>query len=579
MPEEEAIKCPSCSNDVASDEILHSTSAHGDICSDCYDDVWTCSNCSEEQLDNGDKVVDINGDDVCQSCISNNYNYCEASSEYFNPDTEEYFSYGGTIVHGNYASDYEADQCCNCGTDVYMSEVYSEHWEDEQQCYDCYNTRDECLSNIAKIGRDITVLLDKHYKKVGANAVDDASKQIERELYKFKDSFYDSYNNYDYNDLYLLKSHIGYGRSYGFWKSKMTVQSEHFQTFAKFLRDMITNNLFIVEHKKYGLYHPLRDIFKSCLRYYDKETTKIREGDSIPLEQMGKEWIRFSVDYLSKAKLLKMLVDNKTDDGANLRKLINNVFNRSYKYRLTGYYPEDHNFWTIEQKYKTNSSGIKLPVRLGFDAKMMKEFAKFNAQVGSCQVASNNESYAFGMMDMVTNPHLMLLIYDEKDEYVIGRSVIKFYKEKNQWGKPNSCTYVAPSRLYLTEHTQAKRDIYCSMFKLVNKFASETFKDYKILCHKHSRHDSSVYSYVNESTEFKFTNFEDRKQLFSDCWLPYWTQKPSSDEAEFTYYQDESATVTAYRISDSVNSTYAMQERISAYEITQIEVKQQENEQ
>ena len=173
----------------------------------------------------------------------------------------------------------------------------------------------------------------------------------------------------------------------------------------------------------------------------------------------------------------------------------------------------------------------------------------------------------------------MLLIYDEADKKVIGRSVIKFYKKHDEWGKSKSCTYVAPSRLYLTEHTQAKKDIYVSMFKLVNQFASETFKDYKILCHKHSRHDSSIHSYVGDSLEFKFTPIDEGLKLVSDFWLPYWTEKPSSDEAEFTYYQDESATVSAYRYNDSRNSTYAMQERISAYDITQIEVKNKENEQ
>ena len=438
MPEEEAIKCANCSSEMANDAVLHSTTSFGDVCENCYDEIWECQNCTTESISYDNKIIDINGDDVCESCVSSSYHMCEASNEYFNPDTEEYFEYGGTIVHSNSASEYEIDTCCDCGDDVFMNEIYADYWEEEQKCHDCYHNKEHSISNIARHGRDIKVLLDKHYrsstKLLKDLKNDDESARIQNALYRFKENFYDSYNEFDYNDLYLLKSHIGYGHGYGFWRSNMTVQSEHFKTFATFLRDILTNNLFVVEHKKYGLYHPLREIFKGCLRYYDKKTTKVREGDSITMEQMGNEWLRFSIDFISKDGLLKMLIENKTAEGANLRKLINNIFTRSYKHRLAGHYPDDHNFWNIEQKYKTNSSGIKLPIRLGFDAGMMKDLSNFNSEVGSCQVASNNETYAFGMMDLVTNPHLLLLVYDEKDEKIIGRSVIKFYKKHGEWG-------------------------------------------------------------------------------------------------------------------------------------------------
>ena len=576
MPEEEEqCKCPNCSEAVEADEVMHSTSTHGDVCSDCYDEVWCCDNCSDEYIGYNQSTTDIHGDAVCQSCIDDEYHICESSDEYFNFNREEYYSYGGTIVHSDYASDYEADSCCNCGCSIYMNEVYADYWEDSQQCYDCHNKRERHINEDAFTSNN-KVNLDKHYRKFGS---EQSSPSIEKSIYSFKKQFYGDYQSYESSNLYLMKSHIGYGSDYGFWRSEMEVTSEHYKKFAHHLRDMISHNLFIVEHKKYGLYHPLRDVFSSCIQYYDKKESSVRAGKDLSMEQLGHEWLRFNLDFVDVRKMTHQLRHNKTNEGADLRKLLNNIFNRSYKNRIPGYYDDNSTYWPLLQQYQTNSSGIKLPVRVGFDASLMKEWSRFNETVGSCQVSHNNESYAFGMMDMLTNPHLLLLVYDEHDDHIIGRSVVKFYKD--DWKDKSAPIYITPSRLYLSEQTQAKKDIYVSVFKCLHQFGVETFGeagiDFHIAVHKYSRHDSSIKSYVADSSNFTFKPIE--KELATAWWLPYWLEKPHTDEAEYCYYQDESASMHFIRNSSLKHSTYAAQERIRAHNIEIIEVKQKENEQ
>ena len=575
MPEEEANKCPSCDNTVDPDEVLHSTLNHGDVCSDCYDEMWNCDCCRDEHIEEGDRIVDINGEYVCFTCASNEYYVCDSSGEYFNHSREDFYSADGHIVHSDYAEEYEMDTCCHCGCSVYINEVYSDHWENANKCYDCYENAETHISDQSYgtiTGKQIG--LSKHYRFLGSTKDVKSAKS----LYDFKRDFYGGYmHSYENSDLYLIKSNKGYGADFGWWDSSLKVASQHYRTMATYIRDMISHNMFIVEHKKYGLYHPLRDIFKSCIKYYDRSIGEVREGKDITLEALGSDWLRYTLDFCSSEKIIAMLKDNKTEDGANLKKLITNVFNRSYKNRISGVYPSDSDFHKDYNTFQTNSSNMRLPVRIGYDADILKQASRFNRKVGSCQVDSNNETYAFGMMDMITNPHLFLLIYDKDGDTIIGRSIIKFYKQEKGWGDKDATMYIAPSRLYLTEYTNAKKDVYASMYEAVNQFGKQTFGDnYKLLCHKYSRHDNSIKSIIRDQANFHFKPME--HDVSSEWWHPYWLEKPSSDEAEYTYYQDESATTNVCRMKgiNEMNQDYAVCERIRANEIEIIEVKEKE---
>ena len=578
MPEDEAIKCPCCANDVDPDEVLHSTQENGDVCSDCYDELWNCDCCGDEHIDDHSRIVDICGEFVCSTCASNEYYVCDASGEYFNHSREEYYSADGHIVHSDYANDYEIDTCCSCGCDIYINEIYSDHWENANQCYDCYNSAEKHISEQSYgtiTGKQVG--LTKHYRRIGGAETD---TRLAKSLYDFKRDFYGSYQSYENSDLYLIKSNKGYGADFGWWDSHLEVASEHYRVFAGYIRDMISHNMFIVEHKKYGLYHPLRDIFKTAIQYYDKAEGTTRKASEISLEAMGSNWLRYTLDYVSVQKIIAMLRENKTEDGANLKKLLSNVFNRSYKNRITGVYDNDSSFHRDYQTYQTNTSNVELPVRIGFDAGVLKETHRFNRKVGSCQVDSNNESYSFGMMDMITNPHLFLLIYDKEGASIIGRSIIKFYKHEGGWGDKEAPIYIAPSRLYLSEYTNAKNDVYASMFKAVNNFAKETFGDnYIMLCHRYSRHDTSIKGILRDQADFKFIEMD--RDVYSEWWHPYWLEKPSSDEADFTYYQDESANANIRRLNglNELNQDFAVHERIRARDIEIIEVIEKNNEQ
>jgi hypothetical protein len=575
MPEDEAIKCEFCDEVIAAGVEVRSTSDNDFICGACYSNMWNCSSCNELKHENDDCHSDINGSGFCEDCLENgNYHCCEGCGEYINIDRHEYYASGDTIACSGCADECAFSDCSNCGNTIMLNEVYSEHWENENQCYDCYNSCEEHISNaVSGSGAAANVKITEHYKSLRASKNKDAAKD---DIGYFLDWYYrGDAGNYDSTDLYLIKSNKGFGAKYGFYNSEMEIASGTYRSFANFIKDMMQRDVFLVEHKKYGLYHPIRDIFKRCVTYYDKINGGTRAGTDITAQEIGENWLRWPVERINQSAIVEMLQLNKTDDGADLKRALTNVLNRSYKHRVPAHFPEGSRYYTTLEKYRTNATCITLPFQIGFDPVLLQDVARFNDEVGSCQCKANAGSYGFGMIDMAANPHLWLLIYDSSGEYIIGRSVIKFFKEANEWGKEQGTTYIAPSRLYLSEYTQAKAELYSTMFRAVDKWANAVFNDYKLVAHTYSRHDTDVLSYIKSASDFTFSEAE--KRLYTQWWLPFWLQKPSERDAEYTYYQDENARIELARTStENKVSNYAARERLSKSSFRVVEVNKNE---
>ena len=571
MPDDEAIKCEFCNDEIAAGAEVRSTSDNDVICGTCYNSMWKCSTCGELKHEDDDTHSDISGDIFCETCLDDGpYTCCEGCGEYINTDRHEYYSSGDAVACSSCADEYEFANCENCGNSIMLREVYSEHWENAHKCYDCYHRSEEHIKHSVRSSSPApNVRIGKHYKSLAASKNEDAAKDT---LLYFLDWYYrGDASNYDSTNLYLIKSDKGFGAGFGFHNSEMQIASGTYRQFADYVKDMMQRDVFLVEHKKYGMYHPLRDIFKSCISYYDKDKGGIHSGGDLSAITIGKNWLRYPIERININAVVQMLQLNKTDDGADLKRALTNVLNRSYKNRVPAHFPEGSPYYTTLEKYRTNATCTTLPVRIGFDPALFQDVAQFNSDVGSCQCKGNAESYGFGMIDMAANPHLWLLIYDKKGEYIIGRSIIKFFKEANAWGKEQTTTYIAPSRLYLAEYTQAKAELYTTMFRAVDKWAKAVFDDYKLVCHTYSRHDTEVLSYIKGAPNFVFSDPENA--LYTQWWIPFWLEKPSEGDAEYTYYQDEDArteiTTTSARYK---KADYAARERLrtSGYRILEI---------
>jgi hypothetical protein len=573
MPENVAIKCELCEGDVPAGEEIHSTSKYEAICDLCYTSMWSCDYCNELKPEDDESWEDVNSHSVCEGCRDDGSFYdCYGCSLLINTDRHEYYEANGDTCCHTCADDTEMDQCSNCGTSVYFNEVYSDNWESANQCYDCHNQAEEHISSqVTSTIAKADVTLADHYVLMRAAKAKQAQK-YRQELQYFMDWYYrGDAAHYSNTDLYLIKSDKGFGAGFGFHESKIEIASQTFRTFADYLKDMMQRDLFIVEHKKYGLYHPLRDIFKSCITYYDRKGGGNVLGSDLPLEQVGKDWLGWSIENINVNAVVQMLQLNKTDDGADLKRALTTVFSRSYKNRIPAQYPDDSPFMQTLGKYRTNATCTTLPIKIGFDPSMFQQVAELNATVGSCQCKSNAESYGHGFMDLATNPHLWLLIYDTSGERLIGRSVLKFMKPADDWADKQTTTYIAPSRIYLSDYTQAKAEVYAAAFRAVDEWAKSVFKDYKLVGHTYSRHDTPTLEYLKGAPNIEVSDSE--KALYTQWWIPFWLDKPSNDEANFTYYQDEDARAQiTYALGNDLGADYAAREylRASGYRLVEV---------
>jgi hypothetical protein len=267
------------------------------------------------------------------------------------------------------------------------------------------------------------------------------------------------------------------------------------------------------------------------------------------------------------------------EGDCSLRTKIIKTFGGSAKNRLNAIFDEHNTFWSDFEHYKTNSAVIKLPIKIGFDPADLQKLRDHNARVNSCQVESNNESYSFSMMDIVTNPHLMCLIYDTDGKTIIGRSVIRLFKDNEE---EDSKTYIAPSRLYLSNYTHAKTELYNSLFVAVNEWGLKNFKKSgsQLIAATQSLHDTAPSDYLLNTKFRKLMQDDNPARLTTQWWHTWFNEKPDASDARFIYYQDENMGTTTARVPDYGNSSqeYAVRESLGYRQFVKLEVKD-ENEQ
>jgi hypothetical protein len=568
------IPCEICHDAVDADNV-QSTDEYEVICSPCMDEFWTCVDCSGQY--NDDDYHDLSHGRVCQSCINDgDYGSCYCCEDIIQLSSGDHF-YDGNYT-GEYAcsdcGDEELRECENCGSSIIWSECGSDNY-DHGLCYDCHN-------------RPTTSI--EHY--VGSRTISRSNVQTLKSYVPAADStgyfanwFYDG-NDYNHNNINvdILKGAKGIisadeEERPAWWDSKMSITSGVYRDTAVIIYRLINSNTFLTEHKKYGLYHPMRHLFRKCITYRDV-SGDVLNGADLSLQAQGEDYFGYSIDYVDKRRIASALAENKTDDGADLRRAIHQIFSRAYKLRLpqwiAGLRDEvSQRHWnTTLQNYNTNASNLYLDISIGFENNfaLFKEINRFNERCSSCQTANNRDSYAFGYMDMFTNPHLFAFIRNEEGA-IIGRSVIRLFKA--DWALESEPVYVAPSRLYLTEHTQAKSDVYVGLFEAVNRWATETFTNHHMIAYRSSRHDTSIRSILSNHPNKVALELDTPLQLQTQAWLPYWRTRPRSGDSDFTYYRDEDQRVQFYNVEGSTNRAedYAVKELLSTHSYAIVEIK------
>ena len=537
MPEQE---CELCSDEVEQENI-QSTSTHEIVCSDCRDKMWDCADCDDACEEDANSIETRHGN-ICEDCYqSGDYSCCRDCERVIDLSRDSYYYDGNNSCEyacPNCASDNEIFDCNSCGVTMYFDCCGTDYYE-ASECHDCFYRSDEDISSAMSsygTGCKIDTLLLKN----GYSAATAPTMELFRSFYgRMRD-------DYTYHTFELKKDALGpvYGsddeleEANKWWTGEIKIKSEVYKQVAQVFYDMINNDIFLSEHKKYGLYHPLRHLFRKHLKYYDRDARVAVKGEDITMQKVGNDYFNYTIEYVNVEAIATMLEVNKTDDGADLKRAINQIMSRAYKNRFNQYAKRKASGWTETlEKWKTNASSTKVKIEIGFDPAILQETVDWNSGI-SCQESCNRTSYAFGFMDMEVNPHLLAIIRDNSGA-IIGRSLIRLYKA--DWTNEEEPISIAPSRLYLTQYSNSKNDVYVGLFKAVKEWAETAFDKHQLIAYRCSRHDTSIYSILGGSPLMKILNApaEAVVDLKTHYWLPWWRSKPDEGDADYTYYRDE----------------------------------------
>jgi len=567
-------ECEICGAEENSDNI-ESTANYECVCTSCRNSLWECYDCSDEFTASDDKHP-VPGGDVCHDCRhGGDYSDCDSCGEIIDMRNGDYYNdseYSGEIVCHN-CNDSTCCCCEQCGADIYFYEIGTDHYY-ELRCEDCYN-RSGHLEIANEASRTISVSsmhLKDAYRRAGAS-----------EMSAIKEFYGYALDEYEYNPYLINKDCLGPQTAASddggaWWKGQITLSSPVYKRTAQMFYEMMQLDTFLQEHKAYGLYHPLRHLFRKHIKYYNRKEGGVVKGDEISMQELGQNYYNYSLEYVGVDGITSMLKENKTDDGADLKRAINQIFSRAYKVRFPQYADYKQSNWdTHFQQYQTNVVNTKVGVQIGFDLDTLMENYNNGEALRSCQTRGNNQAYAFGAFDMVVNPHLLTILRDD-DGNMIGRAVVRLFKE--QWDDEHPM-FIAPSRIYLSQHTNAKKEVYVGLFQALNEWAKESFAEgYELIAYRNSRHDSSIYNFLRDSTKLQVKREGTRVNLETLTWSPFWESKPDSSEAEFTYYKDEDQRIRYSNIRRDVeaspNLRYAAQEFIGGTEYYTIEVNENE---
>jgi len=570
MPEQnDELNCECCESSVAGMEV-HSSETFAVICENCFeDDFYCCDECNGTHYEPSDSPSEgIHGELFCSECTNDNHR-CISCENVLIPRIHDYYEDPNDYHYccSGCADSYAFSDCQECGTELYYDSVHEECAQ-EGYCYDCYNKQncgiENHVTNSVKIEK---IALSKHYKSGNEPVMD-----FFRHFYGYTgDSF-------EHNRIMLPKSGGGYGNGFGYHNTYLKIASISIKKMKEYIYNMIKSKMFVQDHRKLGLYNPMHQLFGDCFKYYDNKTGDYFTGDELDDKFVGQNWSRYSISAVDSRMIYeKLKVD--IQDGGMLRQKIIKSLSGSARHRLSAIFDEHHSFWNDFEQYKTNTAVTKLPIKIGFDPADLNAIKQHNCRVSSCQVESNNESYAFSMIDLVVNPHLVALIYDEKGKSIIGRSVVRLFKQK---GDETNKTFIAPSRLYLSDLTHAKSELYNELFVAVDKWGKKNFEDgSQLIAGTESLHDTPPAQMLSPSRFIqKPTSDNNDARLYTQWWHTWFREKPDNDEAKFVYYQDEGMQTDIARIPDydKFHEEYALRETLRYRQYTQLEVKD-ENEQ
>ena len=525
-------ECEVCGAEENSENI-ESTANYECVCTSCRNDLWECYDCSDEQTADEDRHP-VPGGDVCHDCRhGGDYSDCDSCMDIIDVRNGDYFSdseYSGEMVCHNCGDSHMMD-CEHCGCEIYYYEVGTDHYY-EHKCEDCYNKRD---TNIADFASRTIAVSSMHLKNAYRRA-------NEADMSKISAFYGYAISEYDYNPYLINKDCLGpqmepADDASAWWKGQITLSSPVYKRTAHMFYEMMQTDTFLQEHKSYGLYHPLRHIFRQHIKYYNRKDGGVVKGDEISMQELGQDYYNYSLEHVNIEQITAMLKDNKTADGADLKRAINQIFSRAYKLRFPQYAGYKSSGWLdYFQQYQTNVVNTKVNVQVGFDIDTLIENFDCGEAIRSCQTRGNNQAYAFGAVDMAVNPHL-LAIFRNDDGNLIGRAVIRLFKE--QWDDEHPM-FIAPSRIYLSQHSNAKKEVYIGLYQALDKWAKDSFAEgYELIAYRNSRHDSSIVSFINHSTKLQVQMDRNRVNIKTLSWSPFWESKPDNSEAEFTYYKDE----------------------------------------
>jgi len=261
-----------------------------------------------------------------------------------------------------------------------------------------------------------------------------------------------------------------------------------------------------------------------------------------------------------------------------LKRAINQVFSRAYKLKFPQYADFKGGTWSeYFQQYQTNVTNTMVNIQIGFDLETLWENYRQGDAIRSCQTSGNRESYGFGAIDMAVNPHLLAILRGPRGGF-IGRAVIRLFKE--QWDDEHPML-IAPSRLYLSKHSNVKKEVYVGLFEALGAWAQESFAEgYELIAYRNSRHDASIVSFIQDSDKLNIVREENtRPQLNTLAWIPFWHSKPEEGDADFTYYKDEDQRCRLSNVNRGSKPSgieFAAQEIIDSSEYYIIEVKDNE---
>lgn len=612
---------------------------HGNaFCSSCSDDLLTCDDCSELFDPQNDTSYEWDGYTYCNDCacdaiayecnscacdvsVSTAVNYC--GYDFVDEELcESCYERGARVESIDSAVETSIDK--SILDSAYIQPNYSaeDNGMTEAQAKDFMSfnkffNRFYSYSSVEDYEKNKLII------KKGAFGYDrwgwyETSVQIESELNE------KIFNMLDYlitdNSQAIYRPHRKFGRyqPFAFAFAKLCdfyVRSDIKTIEGNYLFD--DDNRYV--KRRYPSLESIDHLRCVTSKLEDAPNKKAKDDVWTDLELHNEVWLSYYVDFLDRAQLRECVKTRKMPDGKCLVKTMNKLIAQHCKsagqfldeygsgdsidgvdaLKQTSHPLADSEFTQITTGYKlkscwhlfsyeawwskycTNAISIKIPARIGFDAQAHEKVVAFNDRVGACQGSSYKETLGFNHISMSSNPHLYIIFYDPEDESsIIARSAIRLLWKRSSskmgYTEPNKDTlYIAPSRMYLSEHTQAKNQFYAGMYKALNEWKDIIgerlgAKEVKMIAYHRTRHDSySMRDYVaNARDELISLKVEERDEEYNepkvgkfvtDWFYPIWLEKPQ-EEAYWGYYPDEYQGYETAYVDSSRCSNYATRE-------------------